>query len=55
MGGGLIREMIVIAPSARNTYGGSFYSNSAVTGNWADYVYRDLVAFVDANYRTLVL
>src|SRR5215207_4602504 len=53
MGGGRSREMIVIAPSARNAYGGSFYANSAVTGNWEDYIYRDLVAYVDANYRTL--
>ena len=53
MGGGKIREMIVVAPSARTAYGGSFYTNSAVTGNWEDYIYRDLVGYVDANYRTL--
>jgi enterochelin esterase-like enzyme len=53
MGGGRIREMIVVAPNARNAYGGSFYSNSAVTGNWEDYIYRDLIGYVDANYRTL--
>jgi pimeloyl-ACP methyl ester carboxylesterase len=53
MGGGRSREMIVVAPSARNAYGGSFYINSAVTGNWEDYIYLDLVAYVDANYRTL--
>ena len=53
MGGGKIREMIVVAPSAKNAYGGSFYSNSAVTGNWEDYIYRDLVGHLDANYRTL--
>lgn len=53
MGSGQMREMIVVAPSARNAYGGSFYTNSAVTGNWEDYIYRDLVGYVDANYRTL--
>ena len=53
IGSNRIREMIVVAPSARNAYGGSFYSNSAVTGNWEDYIYRDLVGHVDANYRTL--
>lgn len=52
-GTGAVREMIVVAPSARNAYGGSFYANSAATGNWEDYVYRDLVTHVDANYRTL--
>ena len=53
MSSGRVREMIVVAPSARNAYGGSFYTNSAVTGNWEDYIYRDLVGYVDANYRTL--
>jgi photosystem II stability/assembly factor-like uncharacterized protein/pimeloyl-ACP methyl ester carboxylesterase len=29
------------------------YSNSVTTGNWEDFVARDLVAWVDARYRTL--
>ena len=53
MGNGRIREMIVVAPNAKNAYGGSFYTNSAVTGNWEDYIYRDLIGYIDANYRTL--
>lgn len=53
MSSGRAREMIVVAPSARNAYGGSFYVNSEVTGKWEDYIYRDLVGYVDANYRTL--
>lgn len=50
---GTIREMIVVMPNASSHYGGSFYLNSAVTGNWEDYMYRDLVQYVDANYRTI--
>ena len=50
---GKIREMIVVAPNSWNAYRGSFYSNSAVTGNWEDYIYRDLVQNIDANYRTV--
>lgn len=50
---GKIQEMIVVAPSAWNNYKGSFYTNSTVTGNWEDYIYRDLVQHIDANYRTL--
>jgi S-formylglutathione hydrolase len=46
-------EFIVIMPNGWNAYKGAFYSNSPVTGNWEDYIYRDLVAHVDANYRTL--
>ena len=50
---GKIREMIVVAPNGRNAYQGAFYTNSTVTGNWEDYIYRDLVQSVDANYRTI--
>src|SRR5215203_4333254 len=51
--GGKIREMIVVAPNGRNAYQGAFYTNSTVTGNWEDYIYRDLVQSVDASYRTI--
>jgi S-formylglutathione hydrolase FrmB len=51
--GGKIREMIVVVPNGGNAYGGGFYTNSNVAGNWEDYIYRDLVGYIDANYRTL--
>ncbi len=51
--GGKIREMIVVVPNGWNAYKGAFYTNSTVTGNWEDYIYRDLVQNVDANYRTI--
>lgn len=50
---GKIREMIIVAPNAKNAYGGSFYSNSSLNGNWEDYIVRELVENVDAHYRTL--
>lgn len=50
---GKIREMIVVAPNGWNAYRGAFYTNSSVTGNWEDYIFRDLVQNIDANYRTL--
>jgi S-formylglutathione hydrolase len=50
---GRIREMIVVAPNGWNAYGGGFYTNSSVTGNWEDYMFRDLVQNIDANYRTI--
>jgi S-formylglutathione hydrolase len=50
---GKIREMIIVAPSGWNAYGGAFYTNSSVTGNWEDYIYRDVVGNVDTNYRTI--
>ena len=50
---GRIKEMIVVTPNARNSFDGSFYRNSVVTGNWEDFIYRDLVRFIDHKYRTI--
>jgi S-formylglutathione hydrolase len=50
---GAVREMIIVMPSARNAYNGSFYTNSPVTGNWELFLTRDLVNYVDRKYRTL--
>lgn len=50
---GLVKEMIVVTPNARNAFDGSFYRNSVTTGNWEDFVYRDLVSFIDRRYRTI--
>jgi S-formylglutathione hydrolase len=53
IGAGAVREMIVVMPNGKNTYGGSYYRNSATTGNWGDAIARDLVAHVDREYRTI--
>lgn len=45
--------MIVVMPNGANKYRGAFYANSPTTGNWADYIVRDVVGFVDKHYRTL--
>jgi S-formylglutathione hydrolase len=45
--------MIFVTPNAFTRYQGSFYSNSATTGNWKDYIVRELVPYVDAHYRTI--
>jgi S-formylglutathione hydrolase FrmB len=45
--------MIVVMPDERTKAFGSFYVNSAATGNWADFTAKDLVGFVDGKYRTL--
>jgi S-formylglutathione hydrolase len=46
-------EMIIVMPNAFTKYAGSMYSNSVATGDWEAYVARDLVAYVDAHYRTI--
>lgn len=48
-----ISPMIIVMPDGSNRYGGSMYTNSITTGNWEDYIARELVAFIDKNYRTL--
>jgi S-formylglutathione hydrolase FrmB len=46
-------EMIVVLANAKTRHNGSMYSNSATTGNWEDFISRDLVAYVDSHYRTI--
>lgn len=48
-----IKPVILVVPGSSTTYGGSFYSNSSLTGAWADYIAKDVVAYVDQNFRTL--
>ena len=47
------RPMIVVMPDAYTRYGGSLYSNSPTVGDWETFIARDLVAYIDAHYRTL--
>jgi S-formylglutathione hydrolase FrmB len=50
---GRFGEMIVVMPDQRTKMMGSFYTNSAATGNWEDFTAGDLVNFIDKKYRTL--
>jgi S-formylglutathione hydrolase FrmB len=45
--------MIIVMPDAFNRYGGSFYTNSSVAGNYEDYITQDIAKYIDNNYRTL--
>ena len=47
------KEMIFVTPNAFTRFSGSMYSNSATTGNWEDFVAKELVAYIDKNYRTI--
>jgi S-formylglutathione hydrolase FrmB len=51
--GGAVRDLIVVMPDGTNAYGGGFYTNSMASGNCEDYIADDVVAFVDAKYRTI--
>jgi enterochelin esterase-like enzyme len=50
---GKVQEMIVVTPNAYSRFQGSMYSNSATTGNWEDYVAKELVSYMDKHYRTI--
>ena len=53
MASGGIKEMILVVPNGANVLDGSFYVNSPVTGNWEDFILKDVVGYMDANYRTI--
>ena len=50
---GEMQEMIIVMPDGSNKYGGSFYTNSVLTGNYEDYIVEDIVSHIDAHYRTI--
>jgi S-formylglutathione hydrolase FrmB len=47
------QEMIVVTPNAYTRFQGSMYSNSITTGNWEDFIAKELVSYIDSHYRTL--
>jgi enterochelin esterase-like enzyme len=47
------REMIVVLPDSKTVHNGSMYSSSATTGDFERFVSGDLVAYIDAHYRTI--
>ncbi len=50
---GKVREMILVMPNCCNRLRGCWYTNSVTTGNWADFIAKDLVKYIDNRYRTL--
>jgi S-formylglutathione hydrolase FrmB len=48
-----MKEAIVVMPDAQTRYGVSMYLNNPVQGNYEDYIVKELVDFVDRNYRTV--
>jgi len=48
-----VREMMIVMPNAYTRYQGSMYSTSLATGDWEDFIARDLVEYVDSHYRTI--
>jgi enterochelin esterase-like enzyme len=47
------QDMIVVLPDSKTVHNGSMYSSSATTGDFEQFISRDLVAYIDAHYRTI--
>ena len=48
-----IKPMIAVLPDCFTHYGGSQYINSAATGDYEDFLTREIVSFIDENFRTI--
>lgn len=47
------RELIVVLPDSKTLHNGSMYSSSVTTGDFESFIARDVVAYMDAHYRTI--
>ena len=47
------QEMIVVLPDAKTVHNGSMYSSSVTTGDFEAFIAHDVVAYIDAHYRTM--
>jgi enterochelin esterase-like enzyme len=47
------QDMIVVLPDSKTVHNGSMYSSSATTGDFERFVSHDVVAYIDAHYRTI--
>lgn len=50
---GTIGSVIVVTADFSTPLGSSWYVNSPVTGNWQDFMVKELVPYIDSHYRTL--
>jgi len=47
------KDMIVVLPESKTVHNVSIYSSSVTTGDFENFIAHDLVAYMDAHYRTL--
>jgi len=48
-----IRPIILVIPDHYSLYQGSYFSNSTLIGDWITFTKKDVVEYIDSNYRTL--
>src|SRR5579872_6804838 len=47
------QDMIIVLPDSKTVHNGSMYSSSVTTGDFERFIYKDLVEYIDAHYRTI--
>jgi enterochelin esterase-like enzyme len=47
------KEMIVVLPDSKTVHNGSMYSSSVTTGDFEKFISHDVIAYIDAHYRTI--
>jgi S-formylglutathione hydrolase FrmB len=47
-----IQPMIIVMPDGSNYFGGSFYTNSDLTGKYEDYI-KEIMGVIDTNFHTM--
>jgi S-formylglutathione hydrolase FrmB len=47
------KEMIVVLPDSKTVHNGSMYSSSVTTGDFEKFIAHDVVAYIDAHYRSI--
>jgi S-formylglutathione hydrolase len=52
IGDGTIPPMLVVMPTAMTPYGGSFYVDSPLSGNWDAFLSRELLTAIDQRFST---
>jgi enterochelin esterase-like enzyme len=45
--------MIVVLPDSKTVHNGSMYSSSVTTGDFENFIARDVVSYIDGHYRTI--
>jgi len=48
-----IKPFIFVQASHYTLFEGSFYTNSSLTGNWADFAVKEVVEHIDKNFKTI--
>jgi enterochelin esterase-like enzyme len=47
------KDFIVVLPDSKTVHNGSMYSSSVTTGDFENFIAHDVVAYIDAHYRTI--